>query len=123
MISLIVALIAAELYNNIGVKVVYKNIPMNLFNAPPLITDREKIFYSAIVSICWFIAFIIAAAVPDYFDFVSIISASYSLLPLFAVNIIYRRIRIEKAKAKDSIRLRGMWQDTKLQRSAECAAF
>lgn len=52
MISLIVALIAAGLYGNIGVKVVYKNIPMDLFNAPPLITGRGKIFYSAIVSVC-----------------------------------------------------------------------
>ena len=92
MISLIAALIAAGLYGNIGIKVVYNNILMDLFNAPPLITRRGKIFYAIIVPIWWSIAFIIAAAIPDYFGFVSVISAStllnltYSLPPLIAVG-------------------------------------
>lgn len=114
MSSLIVALIAAGLYGNIGIKVVYNNILMNLFNAPPVITRREKIFYAAVVPVWWSIAFIIAAAIPDYFGFASIISAStllnltYSLPPLFAVEYDIQRMHIEKAKAEDSIRLRGM---------------
>lgn len=92
MISLIAALIAAGLYGNIGIKVFYNNILMDIFNAPPLITRRGKIFYAAIVPIWWIIAFIIAAAIPDYFGFVSVISASmllnltYTLPPLFAVG-------------------------------------
>lgn len=92
MISLVAALIAAGLYGNIGIKVLYNNILMDIFNAPPLITRRGKIFYAAIVPIWWIIAFIIAAAIPDYFGFVSVISASmllpltYSLPPLFAVG-------------------------------------
>ena len=65
---------------------------MDIFDAPPLITRRGKIFYAAIVPIWWIIAFIIAAAIPDYFGFVSIISASmllnltYTLPPLFAIG-------------------------------------
>ena len=92
MISLIAALIAAGLYGNIGIKVFYNNILMDIFSAPPLVTHRGKIFYAAIVPVWWTIAFIIAAAIPDYFGFVSIISAStllnltYSLPPLFAVG-------------------------------------
>ncbi|KAK4692319.1 hypothetical protein P7C71_g4858, partial [Lecanoromycetidae sp. Uapishka_2] len=92
MISLIAALIAAGLYGNIGIKVLYNNILMDIFKAPPLITRRGKIFYAAIVPVWWTIAFIIAAAIPDYFGFVSVISAStllnltYSLPPLFAVG-------------------------------------
>ena len=92
MISLIAALIAAGLYGNIGIKVFYNNILMDIFNAPPLITRRGKIYYAAIVPVWWIIAFIIAAAIPDYFGFVSIISASfllnltYTLPPLFAVG-------------------------------------
>lgn len=91
MISLIGALIAAGLYGNIGIKVFYNNILMDLFHAPPLITRRGKIFYAAIVPVWWTVAFIIAAAIPDYFGFVSVISAStllnltYSLPPFFAV--------------------------------------
>ena len=92
MITLIAALIAAGLYGNIGIKVLYNNILVDLFKAPPLITRRGKIFYACIVPIWWTIAFIIAAAIPDYFGFVSIISAStllnltYTLPPLFAVG-------------------------------------
>lgn len=92
MISLIAALIAAGLYGNIGIKVFYNNILMDIFSAPPLVTHRGKIYYAAIVPVWWTIAFILAAAIPDYFGFVSIISASmllnltYSLPPLFAVG-------------------------------------
>lgn len=62
MISLIAALIAAGLYGNIGIKVFYNNILMDIFSAPPLITRRGKIFYAAIVPIWWIIAFIIAVS-------------------------------------------------------------
>ena len=92
MISLIAALIAAGLYGNIGIKVFYNNILMDLFSAPPLVTRRGKIFYAAIVPIWWIIAFVIAAAIPDYFGFVSVISASmllnltYTFPPLFALG-------------------------------------
>lgn len=92
MISLIGALIAAGLYGNIGIKVLYNNILMDILNAPPLVTPRGKLLYAAIVPIWWIIAFIIAAAIPDYFGFVSVMSAStllpltYTLPPLFAVG-------------------------------------
>ena len=92
MISLIAALIAAGLYGNIGIKVLYNNVLMDIFNAPPLVTFRGKIFYAAIVPIWWIIAFIIAAAIPDYFGFVSVISAStllnltYTLPPFIALG-------------------------------------
>lgn len=92
MISLIAALIAAGLYGNIGIKVFYNNILMDFFDAPPLVTRRGKIFYALIVPVWWIVAFVIAAAIPDYFGFVSVISSSmllnltYTLPPLFAVG-------------------------------------
>ena len=92
MISLVAALIAAGLYGNIGIKVVYNNVLADIFNAPPLITTRGKIIYASIVPIWWALAFVIAAAIPDYFGFVSVISASmllnltYTLPPLFALG-------------------------------------
>ena len=91
-ITLIGALIAAGLYGNIGIKVLYNNILIDIFNAPPLITKRGKFFYAAIVPVWWIIAFILAAAIPDYFGFVSVISASmllnltYTMPPLFALG-------------------------------------
>ncbi|KAJ5194510.1 uncharacterized protein N7498_007948 [Penicillium cinerascens] len=92
MISVIAALIAGGLYGNIGIKVVYNNIFLDILKAPPLTTRVGKIIYAAMVPIWWILAYIIAAAIPDYIGFVSVISASmllnltYSFPPLFALS-------------------------------------
>ncbi|KAI9744926.1 MAG: hypothetical protein M1818_001852 [Claussenomyces sp. TS43310] len=92
MISLLGALIAAGLYGNIGIKVFYNNILLDLFSAPPLNTKTGKIIYASMVPVWWSIAFVIAAAIPDYFGFVSVISAStllnltYTMPPFFALG-------------------------------------
>ncbi|KAG0649034.1 hypothetical protein D0Z07_5046 [Hyphodiscus hymeniophilus] len=109
MITLIGALIAAGLYGNIGIKVFYNNILLDLFNAPPLITTRGKLIYAAIVPIWWILAFILAASIPDYFGFVGIISASmllnltYTLPPFFALGFDIQRhaIRTENGEGFD----------------------
>ncbi|KAF2105427.1 transmembrane amino acid transporter protein-domain-containing protein [Lophiotrema nucula] len=90
MITLIAALIAAGLYGNIGIKVLYNNILVDIFHAPLLVTTKGKWIYACIVPIWWAVAFVIAAAIPDYFGFVAVISASmllnltYTLPPFFA---------------------------------------
>jgi len=101
-LTLIAGLIAAGLYGNIGIKVFYNNVMCDLFNAP-LITSRSgKIFYAIIVPIWWSIALIIAAAIPAYFEFVAVISAScllnltYTIPPFLALGY---------AMQKNSIRL------------------
>jgi hypothetical protein len=102
MITLVAALIAAGLYGNIGIKVLYNNILIDIFKAPPLITRRGKILYAAIVPVWWIIAFVIAAAIPDYFGFVSVISASmllnltYTFPPLFALGFDMQKHAIRK---------------------------
>lgn len=109
MISLIAALIAAGLYGNIGVKVLYNNILTDIFNAPPLVTKPGKIFYAALVPVWWSTAFLIAAAIPDYFGFVSVMSAStllnltYTLPPLFALGYDIQRnaIRAQQGEGFD----------------------
>ena len=106
MITLIAALIAGGLYGNIGIKVFYNNILMELFKAPPLFTRQGKIFYAAIVPVWWIIAFIIAAAIPDYFGFVSVMSAStllnltYTLPPLFALGYDIQRNAIRESEGE-----------------------
>lgn len=63
-----------------------------MFNAPPLITRPGKIIYGAIVPIWWSIAFVIAASIPDFYGFVSVISAScllnltYTIPPFLALG-------------------------------------
>lgn len=109
MISLVAALIAAGLYGNIGVKVIYNNVFMDLFRVPPLTTRLGKVIYACLVPIFWIIAFIIAAAIPDYFGFVSVISASmllnmtYTLPPLFALGFDIQKnaIRAEDGEGFD----------------------
>jgi Transmembrane amino acid transporter protein len=92
MLSLLAAFIAAALYGNIGIKVFYNNILLDFFKAPPITSKPGKIIYAAMVPIWWTIAFVIAAAIPDYFGFVSVISASmllnltYTFPPLFALG-------------------------------------
>lgn len=90
-VTLFGALICAGLYANIGIKVVYNNVFIDLFNAPPIGTKPGKIIYASLVPIWWVIAWVIAAAIPDFFGFVSVMSASvlinlsYSFPPLFAL--------------------------------------
>jgi hypothetical protein len=92
MLAVLSGLIAAGLYGNIGIKVFYNNVLMDLFKAPPLTTKMGKILWMIIVPIWWSVAFIIAAAIPDYFGFVSVISAiaviqfSYSFPPILALG-------------------------------------
>ena len=92
MLTLIGALIAGGLYGNIGIKVVYNNILLDIFNAPPLTTRAGKLIYASLVPIWWILAFIVAAAIPDFFGFVGVTSAStllnltYTLPPLFCLG-------------------------------------
>ncbi|OKL58244.1 hypothetical protein UA08_06772 [Talaromyces atroroseus] len=106
MLSLIAAFIAAALYGNIGIKVFYNNILLDFFKAPPITSKPGKIIYAALVPVWWIVAFVIAAAIPDYFGFVSVISASmllnltYTFPPLFALGYDIQRnaIRTESGE-------------------------
>lgn len=65
---------------------------MDIFNAPPLNTRPGKLLWAIIVPIWWTVAYIIAAAIPDYFGFVSIMAAAtlmhltYSFPPLLTLG-------------------------------------
>lgn len=88
MLVVVSGLIAAGLYGNIGIKVLYNQVFQEMFNAPPLTTKAGKYLFGAIVPVYWSIAFVVAAAIPDYFGFVSVIAAfcvvqfSYSFPPI-----------------------------------------
>ncbi|KAL1964898.1 hypothetical protein VTN77DRAFT_6251 [Rasamsonia byssochlamydoides] len=92
MIACVSGLIAAGLYGNIGIKVFYNNVLMDILKAPPLTHRRGKLLWVIIVPIWWSIAYVIAAAIPDYFGFVSVISATtviqftYSFPPIIALG-------------------------------------
>ncbi|ORY61708.1 amino acid transporter-like protein [Pseudomassariella vexata] len=63
---LITGWIAAALYGNIGLKVVYIEVFQELLGFPPLTDKRGKIWWAVMTPIYWAIAFIICAAVPAF---------------------------------------------------------
>ena len=75
-LAIISAMIAAALYGNIGVKVLYNNIAVELFSAPPLTQRAGKIAWVFLIPVYWSIAYVIAAGIPDFSGFTSIVSAS-----------------------------------------------
>jgi hypothetical protein len=122
MITLIAALIAAGLYGNIGIKVLYNNILLDIFQAPPLTSTRGKIIYACLVPVWWAMAFVIAAAIPDYFGFVSVISASmllnltYTLPPFFALGYDIQKNAIRVDEGFDPTTGRVMRNETTVRR-------
>ena len=99
-------IIAAGLYGNIGIKVLYNNILMDLFRAPPLNTKAGKILWAIIVPIYWSVAFVVAASIPDFFGLVSVVAAfciiqfCYSFTPLLALGYFMRRDSIRKSEGE-----------------------
>ncbi|KAK3674924.1 hypothetical protein LTR78_005268 [Recurvomyces mirabilis] len=91
MIGVISGLIAAALYSNIGIKVLYNNVLADIFKAPPITSKPGKTLWIFLVPIWWTVAYIIAGAIPDYFGFVSVVSAAtvmqftYSFPPMVAL--------------------------------------
>jgi hypothetical protein len=65
MIAVVAGLIAAGLYGNIGIKVLYNNVLMDLFSAPPLITKNGKLIWIILVPIWWTIGYLIAAGIRE----------------------------------------------------------
>lgn len=76
-LGVISGLIAAVLYGNIGIKVIYNNILIEFFNFPPLTTRKGKYLWAVVVPIYWSVAFILAAAIPDFNGITSLTAALF----------------------------------------------
>ncbi|THY79686.1 amino acid transporter-like protein [Aureobasidium pullulans] len=74
-LSIVGGLIAAALYGNIGIKVIYSNVLMEIFHFPPLTAKAGKLIWIILVPIYWSLAFIVAGAVPELGDFSSLVGA------------------------------------------------
>lgn len=72
--------------------VVYNNIFVEFFKAPPLSIKAGKYWWIAVTPIYWSIAYVIGAAIPDFAGFTSIVAAAcilqftYSIPPLLHVG-------------------------------------
>ncbi|KAI9842947.1 MAG: hypothetical protein M1837_006684 [Sclerophora amabilis] len=86
------SLVAAGLYGNIGIKVLYVNIFQEIFNGPGLNTRAGKLLWVVMVPIYWALAFIIASAIPQFSALSAILGAScimqftYTFPPLLTLG-------------------------------------
>jgi hypothetical protein len=91
-LSLITGIIAAGLYGNIGIKVVYINIVEDWFKGPPLMSHKGHVIWIILVFVYWTVAFIIGAAIPQIQTITGLIAAiaimqfTYSFPPLLRVG-------------------------------------
>ncbi|KAI9816625.1 MAG: hypothetical protein M1827_001758 [Pycnora praestabilis] len=96
-INLFSALIAACLYGNIGIKVLYQNVLREMFNAPALETKRGKLLWVGMVPIYWLVAFIVCAAIPNITNFSGLVAAacimqfSYTFPPIMMLGLDIQR--------------------------------
>jgi len=89
--AMISAVIAAALYGNIGVKVLYNSILVEFFRAPPLTHRVGKLLWVGLIPIYWGLAFVIAASIPNFAGLTGVVAAfcilqfTYVFPPLLSV--------------------------------------
>ena len=74
-IGLITGLIAAVLYGNIGIKVLYNNLGRDLLNFPALETKTGKWIWVAFVPIYWLAAWVVCQSVPQINSWIVLVGA------------------------------------------------
>ncbi|RLL98830.1 hypothetical protein CFD26_106651 [Aspergillus turcosus] len=105
--AMVSAAIAAGLYGNIGLKVLYNNILVEIFRCPPLTTRGGKLFWVVLVPIYWGIAFALAAGIPNFSGLTGVVAAvcilqfTYSFPPLLAVAYWVKRAALRDGEGFD----------------------
>lgn len=74
-IGFVSSLIAAALYGNIGIKVLYQNVIRDLLGVPDLNSKTGKLLWVGMVPVYWSLAFIIASAIPQFSNIGSLVAA------------------------------------------------
>ncbi|KAH7925765.1 hypothetical protein BV22DRAFT_406117 [Leucogyrophana mollusca] len=117
-ISLTAGLIAAALYGNIGVKVIYNNILVELFGAPELTAKRGKYYFAVSVLVYWTLAFVIGSAIPQFSNISALIAAvcifqfTYTFPPFLILGYCMQVDAIEGDAEYDPSNPRGARADT-----------
>ncbi|GAC97645.1 amino acid transporter [Pseudozyma hubeiensis SY62] len=65
MLAILSGTIAAALYGNVGLKVVYVNTVQAVFKGPALNTPRGRVIWASISVVYWALAFVIASSIPQ----------------------------------------------------------
>ncbi|CAK7224036.1 hypothetical protein SBRCBS47491_005412 [Sporothrix bragantina] len=105
--AMISAVIAACLYGNIGLKVMYNNVFVELFNAPPLTTRAGKWMWVGIIPVYWAIAFALAAGIPNFSGLTSVVAAfcilhfTYTFPPLLSIAYLVKKHAMREGDGYD----------------------
>ncbi|KAL8693875.1 MAG: hypothetical protein Q9218_001384 [Villophora microphyllina] len=106
-IALVSTLIAALLYGNIGIKVLYNNVLMDIFGFPSLAKKSGKLLWAALVPVYWVIAWVICAAIPSVSNLSGLIAAlcilqfSYTFPPFLMLFHVAQRDAIQEGEGFD----------------------
>lgn len=121
-LELITGLLAACLYGNIGIKVLYNNIGRDLFRFPLLESRMGKWIWVAFVPTYWLLAFIVASAIPQVALFSGFVAAAcilqftYTFPPLFMVGFKIQRDAILPEESFDPLTGKVQRKDGGLKR-------
>ncbi|KAG1855713.1 transmembrane amino acid transporter protein-domain-containing protein [Suillus subalutaceus] len=74
-ISLTAGIIAAAMLGNIGIKVIYNNVFVEMFGFPQLTVTLGKYYFAISVIVYWSIAFVIGSSIPLFSDLSSLVAA------------------------------------------------
>ena len=121
-IQLVTSVIAAVLYGNIGIKVVYNNVLVDLLRFPQINTNAGKLVWIGVVPIYWALAFIIASAIPQVSNLGGLIAAtcimqfSFTFPPLLSTIYMIKRDALLPGDSFDPMIRTVMKQDSGLRR-------
>lgn len=105
--GLVSALIAALLYGNVGIKVVYNNVLIELLKFPSLGTRAGKLVWVVLVPVYWGLAFVIASAIPQITNLSGFIAAacilqfSYTFPPFLYIGFLIQKGAIQQGEGFD----------------------
>lgn len=92
-VSLVSALIAAGLYGNVGIKVLYTALIQKLTKGPELQTRAGRFVWIILVICYWAVAYVIASAIPQFSSLTSLVGAicilqfTYTFPPIMQVGL------------------------------------
>lgn len=102
--------------------VIYNNIAVEFFRAPPLTQKNGKLLWVAIIPIYWSIAFVIGAAIPDFSGFTAIVSAvcivqfTYTFPPFLHLAFNIKKNALRGGEGYDPVTGQVSLQDTGVKR-------
>ena len=108
-LELITGIIAAVLYGNIGIKVLYNNVGRDLLKFPLLESKRGKWIWVVMVPTYWLTAWVIATSVPQINSWIVIVGAgcilqfSYTFPPFMMLGLKVQRDAITAADTYDPV--------------------